>query len=294
MKLIVLFSQQTCLMWDWDVIQTSNLQARRPGCLSLSGNSLLTCQAWGTLSTGHPASIYTTTGLHLDIISSHKPHHHDKAETPSGEFCNLYSTCYSLTHSLHRAVLLDKLTSSRLLKKFTEIYGTRRSLLHSQVPITCPCLGQIKPVHTLTSHFLKIHLNIILSSAPSSSKWSLSLRFPHQNPLYTPVLSPTLDTCPAHLILLDFITRTILGEEYRSLCSSLCSFLHSPLPSSLLSPNILRSTLFSNTLNVRSSLNVCNQVSHPYKTTDKIVVLCILIFIFLDSKLEDKRFCSKR
>jgi hypothetical protein len=55
-------------------------------------------------------------------------------------------------------------------------------------------------------------------------------------------------TCSAHLILLDFITRTILGEGYRSINSSLCSFLHSPVTSSLLVPNIILNTLFSNTL----------------------------------------------
>ena len=43
--------------------------------------------------------------------------------------------------------------------------------------------------------------------------------------LYTPLFSPIRATCPAHPILLDFITRTKLGEEYRSLSSSLCSFL---------------------------------------------------------------------
>ena len=42
--------------------------------------------------------------------------------------------------------------------------------------------------------------------------------------LYTLLLSPTSSTCLAHIILLDFITRTILGEEYRSLSSSLCNF----------------------------------------------------------------------
>ena len=44
--------------------------------------------------------------------------------------------------------------------------------------------------------------------------------------LHTPVLSPIQATCLAHLTLLGFITRNILGEQYGSLSSS-SSFPHS-------------------------------------------------------------------
>jgi len=54
-----------------------------------------------------------------------------------------------------------------------------------------------------------------------------------------------------------------------------------------------KNTIFSNTLSFLSSLNVSDQVSHPYKPTSKIIVLYILIFKFLDSNLKDKIFCTE-
>ena len=141
-------------------------------------------------------------------------------------------------------------------------------------------LGQPNPVHVPTSHLLEIHPNIIHSSMPRSPQWSLSFRFPHQDPIQH-LSSPICATCPAHLILLDFITRTILGEDYKSFSSSLCNLLHAPVTSSLLHPNILLNTMFSNTLGFLSSRNVSDQVSHPYKTTGKIPIHLHYIIQFI-------------
>ena len=56
-------------------------------------------------------------------------------------------------------------------------------------PPTVPIPSQLDPIHTSTSHFLKIHLNVIFPSTPGSPKWTLSLRFPHQNPVYASPLT---------------------------------------------------------------------------------------------------------
>ena len=56
-------------------------------------------------------------------------------------------------------------------------------------PPPVPIMSQLDQFHTPTFHLLKIHLNIILPSMLGSPKWSPSLRFPHQNPVHTPLFS---------------------------------------------------------------------------------------------------------
>ena len=157
------------------------------------------------------------------------------------------------------------------------------SILHSQVPATRPYLvpdqSSPYPPHSNSWRSILIlssHLCLGLPSGLLPSGFRTKT-------LYTPLLFPICAPYPSHHSLLDFITQTILSEGYRSLSSSLCSYLHSFVISSYLGPNILN-TLFSNTSSLHSSLSVGDQVSRPYKMTGRIIVLCILIFKVLDSK----------
>ena len=150
-------------------------------------------------------------------------------------FYNFDTITYLLTPWCR--VLLEKLTSLKLVKKFPAFHGTGRFI----TPLTSVrhlSLSWASPIQSIYSHstswrsilILSTHLRLGLPSGLFPSG------FPTKT-LHTPLSSPICPTYPAHLILLDFITRTILGEQYKSFSSSLCNLLHSPVTSSLLGPN---------------------------------------------------------
>jgi hypothetical protein len=123
-------------------------------------------------------------------------------------------------------VLLEKLTVNFAAgQEIPRIYGTRKFLT----------------VPTSARHLSLSWANSIQSPSPSLTSWRsililfshLRLGFPNglfpsgfpTNTLYTPLSNTIRATCPAHLIRLDFTTRTIMGKEYRSFSSSLCSYM---------------------------------------------------------------------
>ena len=138
----------------------------------------------------------------------------------------IYTYIYTYLLTPWCRVLLEKLTGSasqeipRISRNPKVHYRTHKR------PPPVSILAPPNPVHIPTSYLLEIHPNIIYPSTLRPPQWSLSLRLPHQDPIH-PLSSPIRATCPAHLILLDFITRTILGEGYRSFSSSLYNLLHS-------------------------------------------------------------------
>ena len=124
--------------------------------------------------------------------------------------------CYLLTPWCR--VLLEKLTGLQLVKKFPAFHRTRR-FITALTSVRHLSLSWASPIQSIHPHPTSWRSILILSTQlrlglPSGL---LPSGFPSKT-LYIPLSSPIRATCPAHLILLDFITRTILDEEYSHYC----------------------------------------------------------------------------
>ena len=173
-------------------------------------------------------------------------------------------------------VLLEKLTSYQLDNTFLAFRGTRLLI----TSLTCPhhvSLSRARSIHSMPHptywRSTLILLYILLMTFQVVSRTHVS----HQNIVWNSPNPPAF-YMTAHHILIRVITWMCV-EEYGLVSYPLSSFLHSPITSFLPGPNILLSTLFSNTSSLRSSVNVSDQVSHTYKkrTNNSSVYLNIYI-----------------
>jgi len=108
--------------------------------------------------------------------------------------CTYLLITYLLTYLLTPSsrFFLQKLIGSAASQEIPRILWNQN--VHyciQKCPPPASILSQLDPVHTPTSHFLKIHFNIILPPTPGSPKWSHSLTFSHQNPVYASPLHHT-------------------------------------------------------------------------------------------------------
>ena len=101
-----------------------------------------------------------------------------------GELCT-YLFTYLLTTSTEQNHSWEANRFSASQEFMRILWNPKVHYLINKCPPPVPILSELDPVYTPTSHFLNVHLNIILPSTPGSPKWSLSLRFPHQTPVHT-------------------------------------------------------------------------------------------------------------
>ena len=107
-------------------------------------------------------------------------------------YLHTYLLIYLLTYSIEQSPPWEanRPTVSQQIPRIIWNPNVHYRIHNSRPPVLIQ--SQINPVHTPTSHFLKIYPNIIHPSTTGFPKLSLSFRFPHQNPVY---ISPLPHTC---------------------------------------------------------------------------------------------------
>jgi len=143
----------------------------------------------------------------------------------------------------------EKMIVTQLVKKFPTFDRTRRliTVFTKQSPPLVPILRQMNPVYNLppislrSILILSSHLRPCLPTGFFPSGFQTKISYAFLSSLLCVLHAP-------HFILLDLITLITFCEAYKLWCSSLCNLLKSPATSSFLGPNILLSTLFSDTV----------------------------------------------
>jgi len=189
--------------------------------------------------------------------SKYYPQHHvlKHPQLPFLPHCQQYkSFSFLLCSFLHSSITLSLLGPNILLNTmFSNTLSFLSSHTVSSTNHLAPCYAvSIPPLPCLSS--VQIFSSTPCSQTPSASfpptlsaVQIIQLLVMQSPPFPHYLVSPRSKYSPQHHVLkhpqLPFLQQC---QQYKSFSSSLCNLLHSPVTSSLLGPNILLKTMFSN------------------------------------------------
>ena len=190
-------------------------------------------------------------------------------------------------------VLLEKLTGLQLVKKFPAFHGTRR-FITALTSVRHLSLSWASPIQSRYPHstswrsilILSTHLRLGLPSGLLPSGFpTKTLYTPSPHP-YAPYAQPI-----SFFWILSPAQYWVRSTNHLAPRYAVSSIPPLPRPSYV---QIISSTPCSQTPSASFPPAISTTKFHTHtKTTDKIIVLYILNFKFLDSNLEDKRFCTE-
>ena len=161
----------------------------------MAAKSQLNCCICSAGTTNQPTqtqsllSNHADNKRHLPMTAMQRRYIYWRTALPAVDWRSQHIT-YLLTYSMQQSPSWETNRSSASQEIPLILCNPKVHYRIHKCPPPVPTLSQLDPFHNPTSHFLKIHLNIFLPSTPGSPKWSLSLRFPHQNPVYASLLPP--------------------------------------------------------------------------------------------------------